>query len=287
VNQNKLKKLSSTSTVFGAISIINAIATGKGSTLGVSLKVKAKITLEPGFPGMTKSFANDKLINKIIKSIIPNKILNNNFVSINLTSDIPAGWGLKSSSAVSNAISLACYKLINEEIYDRSVLNTAVNSSLWSKVSITGAFDDACACYYGGIILSDNYYKKLIKRETINNDLRVVIFLPHDVQRGNVMKLKLHKELFYHAFKLALKGDYWKAMNLNGILINSVLYNNYYPLLCAIENNCLAVSYSGNGPAIAAVVHKDNVENLKNSFANLKGRMIVSQVNNNKAFVTQ
>ena len=47
----------------------------------------------------------------------------------------------------------------------------------------------------------------------------------------------------------------------------------------------LAVSYSGNGPAIAAVVHKDNIENLKNSFANLKGRMIVSQVNNNKAFV--
>ena len=286
MNQNKLKKLSCTSTVFGAISIINAIATGKGSTLGISLKVKAKITLEPGFTGITKSFANDKLINKIIKTIIPSKILNNNFVSINLTSDIPAGWGLKSSSAVSNAISLACYKLINEEIYDRSVLNTAVNSSLWSKVSITGAFDDACACYYGGIILSDNYYKKLIKRETINTDLWVVIFLPHDVQRGNVMKLKLHKELFYHAFKLALKGDYWKAMNLNGILINSVLYNNYYPLICAIENNCLAVSYSGNGPAIAAVVHKDNVENLKNSFANLKGRMIVSQVNNNKAFVT-
>ena len=59
----------------------------------------------------------------------------------------------------------------------RSVLNTAVNSSLWAKVSITGAFDDACACYFGGIILSDNYYKKLIKRETINTDLWVVIFL--------------------------------------------------------------------------------------------------------------
>ena len=286
MNQNKLKKLSCTSTVFGAISIINAIATGKGSTLGISLKVTAKITLEPGFSGITKSFAKDKLINKIIKSIIPNKILNNNFVSINLTSDIPAGWGLKSSSAVSNAISLACYKLIDEEIYDRTVLGTAVNSSLWAKVSVTGAFDDACACYFGGIILSDNYYKKLIKREPINNDLWVVIFLPNDVQRGNIMNLKLHKELFYHAFKLALKGDYWKAMNLNGILINSILYNNYDPLLCAIENNCLAVSYSGNGPAIAAVVHKDNVENLKNTFANLNGRMIASQVNNNKAFVT-
>ncbi|MDQ6723973.1 MAG: shikimate kinase [Thermoproteota archaeon] len=280
-----MKKPTSTSTVFGAISIINAIATGKGSTLGISLKVKAKIALEPGFSGISKNFANDKLINKIIKTIIPNKILNNNFVSINLTSEIPAGWGLKSSSAVSNAISLACYKLMNEEIYDRAVLNTAVNSSLWAKVSVTGAFDDACACYFGGIILSDNYYKKLIKRELVNNDLWVIIFLPNNVSRGDILKLRLHKELFNHAFKLAIKGDYWKAMNLNGILINSILYNNYDPLLNAIENNCLSVSYSGNGPAIAAVVHKDNIENLKNSMENFDGKLIVSQVNNSKSFV--
>ncbi len=267
------------------MSIINAIATGKGSTLGISLKVKAKITLEPGFTGISKNFANDKLVNRIIRSIIPSKVLNNNFISINLTSDIPAGWGLKSSSAVSNAISLSCYKLIKEEIYDRAVLNTAVNSSLWAKVSLTGAFDDACACYFGGIILSDNHYKKLIKREQINNDLWVIIFLPNGIYRGDVMKLKLHKELFNHAFKLAIKGDYWKAMNLNGILINSILYNNYDPLLCAIENNCLAVSYSGNGPAIAAVVYKDNIDNMKASLQNHDGKLIVSQVNNLKAFV--
>ncbi len=285
MNQSKLKKPTTTSTVYGAVSIINAIATGKGSTLGISLKVKAKITLEPGFTGISKNFANDKLVNRIIRSIIPSKVLNNNFISINLTSDIPAGWGLKSSSAVSNAISLSCYKLIKEEIYDRAVLNTAVNSSLWAKVSVTGAFDDACACYFGGIILSDNHYKKLIKREPINNDLWVIIFLPNGIYRGDIMKLKLHKELFNHAFKLAIKGDYWKAMNLNGILINSILYNNYDPLLCAIENNCLAVSYSGNGPAIAAVVYKDNIDNMKASLQNYDGKLIVSQVNNLKAFV--
>ena len=74
-------------------------------------------------------------------------------------------------------------------------------------------------------------------------------------------------------------------MNLNGILINSLLYNNYDPLLRAIENNCLAVSYSGNGPAIAAVVYKDNIDNMKASLQNYDGKLIVSQVNNLKAFV--
>lgn len=272
-------------TVFGAISIVNAVSTGKGSTLGISLKVKVKLTLESGHRGISKNFANDKLTNKIIKSIIPNKILNENFISITLTSEIPAGWGLKSSSAVSNAISLACYKLVSDEIHDRAVLNTAVASSLWAKVSITGAFDDACACYYGGLILTDNYYKKLIKREEINENLVAIIFLPNGITRGDPYKMKLHKELFNHAFKLVLKGDYWKAMNLNGLLTNSILYNNYLPLMGALENDCLGVSYSGNGPAIAAIAHKDNLQGIINSFDKFKGKVIISKVNNSKAYV--
>nr|MBA3750951.1 shikimate kinase [Nitrosopumilus sp.] len=44
------------------------------------------------------------------------------------------------------------------------------------------------------------------------------------------------------------------------------------------------VSYSGNGPGIAAVVHKDNIDNLKNSMQNFNGNLIVSQVNNSKSF---
>ncbi|MDQ4073186.1 MAG: shikimate kinase, partial [Thermoproteota archaeon] len=77
-----MRKATATSTVFGAISIVNAIATGKGSTLGISLKVTARITLEPGHKGISKNFANDRLVNKIINSIIPRKILNNNYISL-------------------------------------------------------------------------------------------------------------------------------------------------------------------------------------------------------------
>ena len=35
-------------TMHGAISIVNAIATGKGSALGISLKVTAEVSLENG-----------------------------------------------------------------------------------------------------------------------------------------------------------------------------------------------------------------------------------------------
>lgn len=277
--------LSATATMYGAVSIVNAIASGKGSTLGISLKVTVRITLEPGHNGISRNFVNDKLVNKIIRTILPSNIVKNNFISISLTSEIPAGWGLKSSSAVSNAVSLACHKLMNDRIYDRSVLNTAVNSSLWAKVSITGAYDDACGCYYGGLVLTDNYYKRLIRRDPVNEDLHVIIFLPTGIARGEVRNLSYHKELFNHAFRLALKGDYWKAMNLNGVLTNSILYNNYLPSIKALESNCLAVSYSGNGPAVAAVVHKDNVQNLKNSIDRLNGKIIHAKANNTKSNV--
>lgn len=271
----------------GAISIVNAIATGKGSTLGISLKVKVKIQLEPGHSGISRNFVNDKLVNKIIRTILPANVIKSHFISIKLSSEIPAGWGLKSSSAVSNAVSLACYKLVNdnEKIFDRNVLSTAVNSSLWAKVSITGAFDDACACYYGGLILSNNQFRKLIRRDLINENLVVVIYLPTGIARGETRKLSVHKDLFNHAFKLAVKGDYWKAMNLNGVLTNSILYNNYSPMLDALDGGCLGVSYSGNGPAIAAVLHKDNLELIKNCLSEEDGKIIVANVNNSKATV--
>lgn len=278
-------KPSASATMYGAVSIVNAIATGRGSTLGISLKVKVKVELEPGHVGISRNFVNDKLVNKIIRSIIPAGILNSHFISINLNSEIPAGWGLKSSSAVSNAVSLACHKIMNEKIYDRNVLNVAVNSSLWAKISITGAFDDACACYFGGLIITNNQFRRLIRRDPVNENLAVVIYLPSGVARGDTRKLGVHKELFNHAFKIAMKGDYWKAMNLNGVLINSILYNNYSPLLNAMNGGSLGVSYSGNGPAMAAVVHKDHVESIKNELDEKHGKILLAGVNNLKASV--
>jgi shikimate kinase len=269
----------------GAISIVNAIATSRGSTLGISLKVKVKIQLEPGHVGISRNFVNDKLVNKIIRSVLPPSLLKTHFVSIKLSSEIPAGWGLKSSSAVSNAVSLVCHKIVNEKIYDKNVLNTAVNSSLWAKVSITGAFDDACACYYGGLIITNNQFRKLIRRDPVNEDLAVVIYLPTGVARGETRKLTIHRELFNHAFKLAIKGDYWKAMNLNGVLTNSILYNSYSPMIKALERGSLGVSYSGNGPAIAAVVHKDNLDKVRSSLDEKFGKILIAKVNNTKASV--
>ena len=74
-------------------------------------------------------------------------------------------------------------------------------------------------------------------------------------------------------------------MNLNGVLTNSILYNNYSPMIKALESGSLGVSYSGNGPAIAAVVHKDNLDKVRSSLDEKFGKILIAKVNNTKASV--
>ena len=77
-------KIIASATVHGAISIVNAIATGNGSALGISLKVTAEVRISDGH-GIKFPFNKaDKLINNIIHYTIPKDILDNNSISVNI-----------------------------------------------------------------------------------------------------------------------------------------------------------------------------------------------------------
>src|SRR5690606_15322742 len=109
----------------------------------------------------------DRLINNIVRNTMPKETIDNNQIMIRVKSEIPIGYGLKSSSAVSNAVALACSRLSreDEDIDDYAVLDAAVRASLEAKVTVTGAYDDATACYFGGFTVTDNYARRLIRRE--------------------------------------------------------------------------------------------------------------------------
>src|ERR1043166_253128 len=124
-------------TMHGAISIVNAIATGKGSALGISLKVTTEVSLENGQGIKFHSTKDDRLLRNIVYKTIPAEIIANNMVSIHIESEIPLGFGLKSSSAVSNAVALACSRLIDSNRGDYTVLDIAVSASLDAKLTVT------------------------------------------------------------------------------------------------------------------------------------------------------
>ncbi len=272
-----------TSVVHGAISVVNAVATGFGSAVGISLEVKVEIVSRRGSGIIFQKGRGSPMIKKIIHDMLTSKYLNNNQLLININSEIPSGMGLKSSSAVSNAVALACNSLVNEAINDEFVLNSAIDASLYAKTTITGAFDDSTACYYGGFVTTDNYKRKIMKRESTPTGINAVIFLPNNKKRGDTSRLKLLSDIYLEAFQLAHSGQYWKAMTLNGVLTSSLLSNSYTITRMCLENGALAASISGNGPAIAAVAGEREMQKIKSVLSNLDGRVIVSKTNNQKA----
>jgi shikimate kinase len=273
--------------VHGAISIVNAIATGKGSALGVSLKVTAEAELQKGHGLRFITGRNgDKLIKKIIEKTIPKQIVESNMIIIKVDSEIPIGYGLKSSSAVSNAVALACSHVeMEEDNNDHEILEVAARSSLEAKVSLTGAYDDATACYFGGFTVTDNYSRRIIRKERAPDNLYAIIFLPSNTSRGDVSKLRNLSDIFVEAFRFAESGQYWKAMKLNGVLASAALSSNYIPVMAALEHGALSASISGNGPSIAAVAYADAVKPIVDTLSKFEGKVIVSRVNNEKANV--
>lgn len=273
--------------VHGAISIVNAIATGKGSALGISLKVTAEVELQKGHGLRFITGRNgDRLIKNIIQKTIPKETIESNMISIRVDSEIPIGYGLKSSSAVSNAIVLACSQIAREEdINDNTILEVAALSSLEAKVSLTGAYDDATACYFGGFTVTDNYSRRLIRKERAPENLYAIIILPSSTTRGDVRKLRNLYDIFIDAFRFAESGQYWKAMKLNGVLASAALSSSYAPAMAAMEHGALSASISGNGPSIAAVGNEDAIEPIVGALSKYDGEIIVSKVNNEKANV--
>ena len=213
-------------TLHGAISIVSAIAMGKGATLGISLKTEATIKTSQGKGVILVSdnkTISSRLVNKVVQKVVPKKVLDKNKLKISIRSEIPTGYGLKSSSAISSAVSLACAKLFRPKWSDYEILIAGVNASIETKVSITGAYDDACGCYYGGFVVTDNYKRKIIKSEKGPQNLTSVIFIPKSRKRGKVKNLKKLSIVFDQAWRMARNSDYWNAMILNGLATSSIL----------------------------------------------------------------
>lgn len=275
-------------TVHGAISIVSAIASGKGAALGITPKVEVIMESMPGSGISIKSGSQNlssRLITRTIEKIVSKKQLSETKLNLLLNSEIPTGYGLKSSSAISSVVALAAAKLFKQKIDDSKILLAGVNASIETKVSLTGAYDDACACYYGGFMVTDNYKRKIISSKKAPTNLKVVIFIPKSRKRGNIKKLKTLNTVFERAWNFAKNEDYWNAMILNGFATSSILNSDPKLITQLVEKGAIGASISGNGPSIAAVTKQSNISRIKKVFSSLEGRVTVTQINNKRAEV--
>ena len=274
--------------VYGAVSIVNAIAIGKGSTLGIDTFVETTLTKKEGkgihITSENKTISS-RLINKLIENMIPKKILDNTKLELDFKSNIPTGYGLKSSSAISSAVVLSCAKAFGKTMSDEEILKLGAKTSIQTKVSITGAYDDACACHFGGFNVTDNLNMKLLHRELAPKELQAIIFLPKSRKRGNLRKLKDFKNAFEQSWQLARNSDYWNAAVLNGIATTSILNSEPNLIMRLMEKGALCATISGNGPSIMAITDRKNKSRVQKEFSGLDGKIMISNINNKKAYV--
>jgi shikimate kinase len=286
----------------GAGTIINAIATYKGSAFGIDLWTYAEVELGDDFKGIEGKIeqegekrADTRLIERCVELVLRKFDLPlRAYVKTSSEIPIPIGSGLKSSSAAANAAVLATLDAIGREEAKEKVgaleaIRIGVDAALDVGVSITGAFDDACASLLGGIVITDNKKRELIKR--VERDSEVLIFVPREkafTADTNVNRSRLIAPWVSCAYELALDERFEDAMTLNGFLYCAALHFNPEPMLKALECGVKGVSLSGTGPSFVAFIDEadEKEERLRESWSELEieGRIMKRRINNKSSY---
>jgi len=306
--------VSATAKCGGAATIVNAIATGKGAAFGIDLETKVTVELKDttSVTAVLQDPSEDpKLVELCVKKVLDQYNYEKG-ATITVESTIPIAKGLKSSSVVANAAVLATFgaltkkygqirmvrldkktqfqKLIIGEkaIEDKTVVSIGIEAAKEAGVTITGAMDDAAAAYFGGFVVTDNTEGR-IHRKGETEDLDVVIFIPEEksyTKDIDVARTKLLAREVDAIWDLALKGDLYTAMTLNGLAYSAALKQDSQIATAALEAGAIAAGLSGTGPAVAALTKK-GPEKIIEAWKSLglKGEVIRTKTNNEKAKV--
>lgn len=278
----------------GAGTVVNAIATGLGSAFGLALWTKAEVNLlnEPGF--FEGKILNDPSENTGLICTTAKRVLNHfGFereygVRVITDSNIPISRGLKSSSVAANAVALATVDALKKDLDDLDIVRLGVDAALEAGVTITGAFDDACASYFGGFVVTDNVKKILIKRQQVEENLAVMIHVPvkkSPTKESNIKRIRAMKNYVEHIFNIALNGDYKTAITLNGLIYSAVLGFSTEATVRALEAGAVSAGLTGTGPATIALCPRDICSDVEACWLELGGEIIRTEFNNEKAKV--
>lgn len=278
----------------GAATIVNAIALGKGAAFGVDLWTKAEVKLTEEPQVINGEITSDPaestvLIEKTVSRVLQHFNVQERFgAKVKTWSNIPIARGLKSSSAAANAIALATVAALGKTLDDLTVVKLGVEAAFDAKVTITGAFDDACASYFGGAVVTDNLERKLLKRVVLPEDLTVLFYVPSRkayTADSDVDRLQIIRPLVEIAYKEALEGNFWSAMSLNGLLYSSAIGYDTAVAYEALSAGAVAAGLCGKGPAVAAVVSNDGIDAVKAALQRHEGEVLSAHLNREKAKV--
>ncbi len=285
----------------GSATIINAISTGFGSAFGIKLYVTAEVELK-GSDLSKITCSTDRNVDTTLMDICVRMVVErftehykmdeiDTGVFVKTSSTLPVASGLSSSSATSNAVVMATSKALMDEyefepdstaFNDLELLNIGVDASLEAGVTITGAFDDASASFFGGLTITNNTERKILKMGRIEEQ-NILVYMPNRISptaKSDVRRMKLIAPQVKLAFKEALNGNIHNAMTLNGLLYCASLGFNPDMALDALDAGATAAGLSGTGPSFVAFASHEYVEGVVEAWSSQPGQIIRTEVDN-------
>jgi len=278
----------------GAATIVNAMALGKGAAFGVDLFTKAEVKLTDEPSVISAEIASDPkegtlLMEKAVTLVLRRFKMEKTFgAKVKTWSNIPVAKGLKSSSTAANAVAVAATAALGKTLGDLEIINLGVDAAFDAKVTVTGAFDDACASYFGGAVFTDNLKREIVKQTPLPEDLTVLFHVPPQkayTADSNVSRLRTVKPLVHVAYELGLAGKVWEALTINGLIYSSASGYDASIAVDALAAGAVAAGLCGKGPAVTAVTPRDKAGSVKAALQEHGGEVLQACLNSEKARV--
>jgi shikimate kinase len=265
-------------TSHGAATIVSAFASGKGAAFGIDLTTAAEVELTEGdgieviidgFPEESTQLA-ENCVRAVLELHAPGERYH---ARITTRSSIPVSRGLKSSSAAANAIVFGTLNALGAEMDEVQAIRVGTRAAIEAGVSVTGAFDDACAAWFGGVVLTDNRSEQVLVRDRMPEYLKVLVHVPDfQIRKSSLPRERIAavRGIVDLAFQQALLGDYDRALTLNGLCYSAALGLDPEIAIAALQNGALAAGLTGSGPATVMLVVADKVREFTEAMGDHK-----------------
>ena len=275
----------------GAGTVLNALATGRGSAFALDFETAAHVELDDSgtvageIDGQPD--ADTDLIERCVALAVehwgddpaatpalPDPDAAGG--TVRTESEVPTAAGLKSSSAAANAAVLATADALGlAGIVDHeAACRLGVQAAREAGVTVTGAFDDASASMLGGLTVTDNTADELLAREEVDWD--ALVWTPPEraySADADAERCELVAPMARLVEELALDGEYGTAMTVNGLAFSAALGFDPEPAVEAMPH-ADGVSLSGTGPSVVAVGDPEGLEAVEERWSERPGETL-------------
>lgn len=256
-----------------AVSFVNALATGVGAAAGICVFADVELTIAPARRSTFRTDARDKahLLRATAAAALRAWSSEPEWATrVRVRSDIPVGKGLKSSSAVGTATAAAVADALHRAVTSEEIAAIAADAALAVGQSATGAFDDALASREPGIHVTDNRMKRRLRSDSIDPDLRVLLWVPREPHRPSPEYADAFSAASTEgkrAEEEARAGRPFEAMRRNTVLVERLLRYDYAGLRGGLaRHGALGCGVTGLGPTLVAVAPSGRVAELRRLF---------------------